>query len=132
MITTNLRTNQLSESVFAWYLNYLESIDSRDIEAYADFLADNVSVQFNNDEPIQGKESVIGMLGQYWQSFAGLEHDLTNVYGTDQHFVLEALNHYERHDGKTVTTRAVAFTDLDENGLVSSVRIYADASQVFA
>ena len=30
----------------------------------------------------------------------------------------EALNHYERHDGKQVTVRAVAFTDKNEDGLV--------------
>ncbi len=132
MITSNLRMNQLTESAFAWYQTYLDTIDSRDIETYADFLADDISVQFNNDDPVSGKDSVVAMLGQYWQSFAGLQHDLTNIYGTDQNFVLEALNHYERHDGKNVTTRAVAFTDLNENGEVSSVRVYADATPIFA
>lgn len=132
MITTNLRTNQLSPEAYGWYLGYLAALDARDIDAYAVYLADGVSVQFNNDQPVVGKAAAVAMLGGYWQSFAGLEHDLTNIYGDDRGFVLEALNHYVRHDGERVTTRATAFTDRDGTGLVTSVRVYADASPVFA
>lgn len=132
MITKNLRINQLSEKRYAVYLDYLTAMDNRDIEAYGKFLADDVVVQFNNEDPMQGKEVAKGGLGPYWQSFAEIEHDLTNIYGTDQNYVLEALNHYVRHDGKKVTVRAVAFTDLNADGLVMSVRIYHDVSPVFA
>lgn len=131
MITQNLKTNQLSTPAYERYLAYLEALDARDIDAYAEFLADDVSIQFGNAEPVQGKDAVTGMLGGYWQSFAGLEHDLINIYGTDQSFVLEALNHYARHDGNTVTVRAVAFTDVNEDGLVESIRVYGDTSPVF-
>ncbi len=132
MITENLRTNQLSQSAYNDYLRYLAALDARDIEAYSQYLADDVSVQFGNANPVEGKDVVVGMLGGYWQSFAGLEHDLLNIYGTDRSYVLEALNHYLRHDGKSVTVRAVAFTDKNADGKVTSVRIYGDTSPVFA
>ena len=133
MITSNLRINQLSATTYERYLAYLQAMDNRDVEGYGRFLADNVTVQFNNDAPIQGgKEAVLQGLGHYWQSFASIEHDLTNIYGTDSNYVLEALNHYIRHDGQKVTVHAVAFTDLDETGYVKSVRIYQDVSPVFA
>ncbi|QYU67685.1 hypothetical protein J4558_22730 [Leptolyngbya sp. 15MV] len=74
---------------------------------------------------------MVGMLSGYWKSFAAIEHEPLNIYGTDRHFMLEALNHYVRHDGKTVTTHAVALTDRDAAGLVTSVRVFADASPVF-
>lgn len=131
MITTNLRINQLSPSQYATYLDYLHAMDHRDIEAYGKFLADDVLIQFNNDKPTQGKAASMAALGPYWQSFANIEHDLTNIYGTDINYVLEALNHYVRHDGQKVTVRAVAFTDLNAGGLVESVRIYQDVSPVF-
>ena len=127
----NLRINQLSDAATNWYQEYLAALDARDIGRYAEFLADDVSVQFNNAPSTKGKKAVTEMLGAYWQSFAGLEHDLTNIYGDDRHFVLEALNKYERHDGGDVTVRAVAFTDRNESGFVTSVRIYADATPVF-
>ena len=81
---------------------------------------------------MNGKDTVLQGLGYYWQSFERVEHDLTNIYGTDRTYVLEALNHYVRKDGMKVTIKAVAFTDLDENGFIKSVRIYQDVSPVFS
>lgn len=132
MITKNLRLNQLSEKAFENYLAYLEAMDAKDIDKYGKFLSAGIIVQFNNDDPMDGKKIVLQGLDKYWQSFGSIEHDLTNIYGRDANFVLEALNHYERADGKKVTVKAVAFTDMDENGLVKSVRIYQDVSPVFA
>ncbi|GAB2595306.1 nuclear transport factor 2 family protein [Spirosoma areae] len=133
MITSNLRINQLTADAYERYLAYLQAMDNRDVVAYGHFLADNVMVQFNNDPPMQGgKQAVLEGLGQYWQSFASIEHDLTNIYGSDKNYVLEALNHYVRQDGQKATVHAVAFTDLNEAGLVDSVRIYQDVSPVFA
>lgn len=132
MITQHLRFNQLSPAAYQRYLAYLQTMDRRDSQAYGEWLADNVTVQFNNEPPIRGKAAAVAGLGAYWQSFASIEHDLTNIYGTDRYYVLEALNHYVRHDGQKVTVRAVAFTDLNAEGLVESVRIYHDVSPVFA
>ena len=132
MITSNLRVNQLSDAAYDTYLAYLTALDARDVEAYGEYLADDVSMQFGNADPVTGKANVKGMLGGYWQSFAAIEHDLTNIYGTDRTYVLEADNHYVRHDGKKVTVRAVAFTDKGDDGKVTSVRIFGDTSPVFA
>ena len=131
MITSNLRINQLSEPAYNAYLSYLEVLDAKDIDAYAAFLADGVSIQFGNAPAVEGKAAVVEMLGGYWQSFKSIEHDLLNIYGTDDAYVLEALNHYERHDGKKISVRAVAFTDKNEEGLVTSVRIFGDTSPLF-
>jgi len=132
MITTTLKVNQLSPTAADWYIGqYLDAMDRLDIDAYADFLADDVSVQFNNAPPVEGKPAVVGMLSGYWKSFAEIEHEPLNIYGTDQSFMLEALNHYVRLDGKKVATRAIALTDRNADGKVTSVRIYADASPVF-
>ena len=132
MITSNLRTNQLSDGAYETYLAYLAAMDARDVDAYVAYLADDVSIQFGNAPAVTGKAVVREMLAGYWQSFAAIEHDLTNIYGTDAAYVLEADNHYVRHDGRRVTVRAVAFTDKDADGRVRSVRIYGDTSPVFA
>jgi hypothetical protein len=130
--TNSLRINQISESAYERYLQYLQALDSLDIEAYANFLADDCEVQSNNSPPMKGKEAITQGLGAYWRSFKALEHELLNIYGTDQNYVLEAINHYTRLDEKKVSIRAVAFTDLNEAGLVKSVRFYTDTTPVFA
>jgi ketosteroid isomerase-like protein len=133
MILNSLRINQLSEKATDWYINqYLDAMDKLDIAAYADFLADDVSIQFNNESPVSGKDAVVGMLSGYWQAFASIEHEPLNIYGSDSSFMLEALNHYVRHDGRRVTTHAVALTDRNDQGLATSIRVFADASPVFA
>ena len=44
---------------------------------------------------------------------------------------LKVLNYYQRNDGQEVTIRAVAFTDRNTEGLVTSVRFYTDTTPLF-
>ncbi|GAA6614935.1 nuclear transport factor 2 family protein [Scytonema sp. NUACC26] len=132
MRTNKLRINQLSQETYKWYLTYLEAIDTRDVETYSRFLAEDCQMQSNNNPPVQGKAAIVQFLADYWKTFASLEHDLLNIYGSDSAFVLEALNHYKRNDGKDVTLKAVAFTDRNEAGFVTSVRFYTDTAELFA
>lgn len=129
--TDRLRIDQLSAQTYQWYLTYLQAMDSKNVERYGTFLSDSCVMQFNNDAPIRGKVAIVQFLRDYWTTFESLEHDLLNIYGMDSSFVLEALNHYKRSDAKEVTVRAVAFTDLDEEGLVTSVRLYTDTTPLF-
>lgn len=132
MKTDKLRINQLSPEAYHWYLSYLKVLDAKDIEGYGAFLSDDCVMQSNNNPATQGKVAILKYLSQYWSTFGSLMHDLLNIYGSDSAFVLEALNHYQRKDGKTVTLRAVAFTDRNEAGLVTSVRFYTDTTELFA
>ena len=132
MITKNLRVNQLSREAFDWYLRYLGAMDRLDLDAYLGFLSEDCAMRFNNGPALAGKPAIRAMLEGYWKSFAAIEHDLVNIYGDDKRFALEADNHYRRHDGGAVTVHAVALTDRTPQGLVSSVRVYADATPLFS
>ncbi len=136
MELVNLRINQLSSDGWSFYQRYLEALDRYDIEAFSDFLADDISVQFNNDDPMAGKAVVTAGLGGFWQSISdmgfSLVHEPVNIYGTDDHYVLEALNHYDRPDGTRITIRAVAFTDRNDDGDVTSIRLSQDLSPLYA
>lgn len=131
-----LRTNQLSDDGWRWYQDYLAALDAYDLDRYAAFLADDVSIQFNNDEPMTGRQSATAGLGGFWAAVTGmgyrLVHEPLNIYGEDHRFVLEALNNYDAADGRRVTVRAAAFTDRGADGMVTSVRLYQDVSALFA
>ncbi len=131
MKTSNLRINQLSSEAYQWYLHYLEVLDSKDVGAYSACLAEDCLMQSNKSPAVEGREVIVQFLSGYWKTFASLEHDLLNLYGNDSAFVLEALNHYKRNDGKPVSLRAVAFTDRNTNGLITSVRFYTDVTPLF-
>lgn len=127
----SLRINDLPADAFEWYLRYLTALDAKDIDAYGAFLSSDVVLVMNNAPPVSGREQVTTGLGQYWQSFGALEHEPLIILGSPSAFVLEALNHYTTLDGRRVTLRAVAFTERDGNGLVTSVRLYTDTSPLF-
>jgi len=130
--TDRLRINQLSPKIYEWYLAYLQAIDTKNVEVYGTFLADDCVMQSTNNPPDEGKAAILQGLSYYWSTFDSLTHDLLNIYGTDSSFVLEALNHYKRNDGKVVTVPAVAITDRNEVGLVTSIRLYTDTTSLFA
>ena len=75
-------------------------------------------------------------MGAFWASIQqmgySLVHEPLNVYGTDEHYVLEALNHYDRDGEDRVTIHAVAFTDREDERHVSSIRVYQDLAPVYA
>ena len=132
----NLRINQLSDDGWTWYQAYLTALDAYDVDGYASFLADDVSVRFNNDDPLTGLATVREGLSRFWSSITGmgytLVHEPLNIYGDDRHLVLEALNHYDRPGTPRVTVRATAWTDRGGDGKVTSVRLYQDLSALYA
>lgn len=129
----NVRINQLSTEATSWLEQVLQALDTKDISAYASFMASDVEVTFNNgDMSMRGRDAVIDGLSQFWQSFGALEHDELNIYGTDRNLVHEALNRYTTLDGRDVTIRAVAWIDRDDDGQIASLRVYNDQSPLFA
>lgn len=132
MRTNKLKINQLSPKTYEWYLAYLQAIDTKNVEVYGTFLAEDCVMQSNNNPSVQGKAAILQGLSDYWTTFDSLTYDLLNLYGTDSSFVLEALNHYKRNDGKVITVPAVAITDRNVTGLVTSIRLYTDTTPLFA
>ena len=130
-----LRVNQLSAAGWQWYQRYLSALDAYDLDEYSTFLSPEVSVQFNNDAPLQGIDVAGKGLGGFWASVTAmgyrLLHEPLNIYGDDRRFVLEALNHYDTGDGRRITVRATAWTDRDDDGKVVSVRLYQDLSPLY-
>lgn len=53
------------------------------------------------------------------------------MYGTDERFAHEALNHYVTLDGRQVTLRAVACIDRDAEGRIAELRVYGDQSPLW-
>jgi ketosteroid isomerase-like protein len=128
----SVRINQLGTEATAWLREVLSALDAKDVDAYTDFMADDVEVTFNNgDMSMRGRDAVREGLAGFWQSFGTLEHEELNIYGTDRHLVHEALNHYRTLDGRSVTIRAVAWIDRDDSGRVQSLRVYNDQSPLW-
>jgi ketosteroid isomerase-like protein len=132
MKTDELKVNQLSPSAYEWYLTYLNAMDKLDIDAYATFLAEDCEMQFGNNPLVKGKHKIVESLTAFWATIDSDEHNLQNIYGDDRNFVLEAFNTFKRKDNTSVTVPAVAITEKNEEGLVTSVRLFMDISTLFS
>ena len=129
----SVRINQLDAATTDWLADLVRILDAKDVDAYVARMADDVEVVFNNgDVSMRGREDVRAGLREFWRSFGTLEHEELNLYGGARHLVHEALNHYTTLDGRAVTLRAVAWIDRDDDGLVTSLRVYSDQSPLWA
>lgn len=132
MKTDELKINQLSPKAYEWYLAYLNAMDKLDMNAYAEYLAEDCELQFGNNPIVKGKNKVVEALQSFWATIDGDEHNLLSIFGNDNSFVLEALNTFKLKDGRTVTVPAVAITEKNFDGLVTSVRLFMDVAPIFA
>lgn len=131
MKTDNLGRNDLSPGGFVWYRQYLEAMDAKDLELWSSFLADDCTLVINNEAPVTGKSAILMKLQPMWAALPDLEHDLLAILGSDQHFALEALNHY-RTGERTATVRAVAVTERDLEGKARNVSLSFDPAPLRA
>lgn len=131
-IKNELRINQLSPDAFTWYQAYLQSVDEQDANAFGSFLADDAMFPIGNQPPVQGKPAIVAGLKQFWTTYSGEEHILHTILGTDTCFALEATNVFNRLDGKQVALPAVAITERNEHGLVTSFRVFIDIAPLYA
>jgi hypothetical protein len=127
-----LRINQLSGKAFQWYLGYLNAIDDNDIESYSSNLSDECTLLINNYPPVNGKDQIIKHHTSLWTSFRGNARDLLNIYGSDSSFSSEITNNFTLQDGNEITINAVGYLDRNEEGLLTSIRLYADFSPLFS
>ena len=131
----SLGRNQISPASTAWLARVLYALDSKDLMAYISYMSSTVTITFNNGNDLQpsmnGIDAVREGLGRFWQSFASVKHEELNIYGTDENFAHEALNHYETLDGRKISIRAVAYIDRNGEGKIEALRIYNDQNPLW-
>jgi hypothetical protein len=81
--------------------------DQLDLAGWATCLANDVHFRFGNAEPVHGRQAVQDVVGPFFDSIAGLRHDLLRDWSIDDTVIQELEVTYTRHDGSTLTVPAV-------------------------
>lgn len=131
MILTSLKTNQLSDDTAAWYWGFLRAVGNRELEPALSYFERDASLQVNNRVPAYGHLAIGAELERYWGGIAGLKHEPITILGSDTQFSAEVLAHYTLNDGSTMIVPASGFVDRSANGLIQSLRLFADIRPVF-
>lgn len=126
-----LGNGQLSSEGRAWHTRFNDAMASRDIERYLAFLHDDCALQVNNAMPIYSKRAIQSAYAAYLTTFQTLTYEFMNVFGDDRQSVCEVLYTYGCNDGSTEVVQSTYLVDLDEAGLITSVRVYGNGARVF-
>lgn len=126
-----LQINQLSASAFDWYRRYMTLYDAGEIEPLRAFVSADCTFQINNNVPVHGADAMALVMHRLQTRYRRMEREIVNIYGSDLNFATEMLWHYTRLDDARVTIPAAHFIDRGKNGLIESIRVYADTSPAY-
>ena len=115
----------------AWLADLFTAIDARDTERFLVFLTDEGYFRFGSAPPAKGKEAIRAAVGGFFSSIAGCRHSVARVIAEGDVLICEGDVTYTRHDGSEITLPFANVFELDGE-LISSYKIYADASPLYA
>lgn len=106
------------------------SIDRKQADAFSDHLADDCSFTYGNNPTIHGRQGIHEMVSGFFDSIAGLSHEIEQFWKLDDALICHGSVTYSRHDG---TELCVPFANVMSlaGPLISDYRIFVDTSQLY-
>jgi ketosteroid isomerase-like protein len=108
------------------------AVDSKDLDAMRAMLAENPRFVMSNNDPLIGKDAVMAGNAGFFTMIQGSRHEVLHEWAVGTATIAETEVTYQRLDGKEVTVPAVTIWEVDEAGLITNLRIYADQTPLFA
>lgn len=107
------------------------AIDDKDLDIFAQFLADFVSFRFGNAQAVHGKHQVCEVVGQFFASLASLRHEVVGNWNHGDTCISHGHVTYIRHDGSQLSVPfANVFTMQDDK--IIEYLIFVDISDLYA
>lgn len=110
---------------------YLQAIERQDLSALSQLMAPLVVLTHGNYPSVRGRDEAVDMIRGYLAIVEGVEFDVEMILGTDSVCVIEKVNVAEAPNGSTARIRTATFLEVGEDDLLTSVRIYADTTDLF-
>jgi len=112
-----------------WVDRLFASIDSGDVNAFLEFLTDDVLFQFGNAEPITGKTDVGEAVGRIFDRIRSLSNRVIEVWKPDDVVICRGVVTYMRHDSSTLSVPFVNILKLDGD-LIGEYLSFIDISEL--
>lgn len=105
------------------------SIDTKNIKAFTDFLAEDAIFCFGNVPQVQGKANIANAVTGFLHSVADIEHQLTAFWQLDNTVICHGTVTYTRPNNTRLTVPFANILQLTA-GKISEYRIFADISEL--
>jgi ketosteroid isomerase-like protein len=107
-------------------------VDSMDVAMIAALFAEDGRVVFGNGEPVVGIDDIITGLTGFFDTIAGLHHEIVNEWNVGDDTIVEFKVTYDRKDGQQVTIPCVTIFHVDSAGKIDAYRVYFDVTPIYA
>jgi hypothetical protein len=106
-------------------------IDTMVPEAFAQHLAENVTLTFGNAPPVHGRAACRDVWAGFCGLVDGVQHDIVNQWDVGDTTIAETAVTYTRKDGARVTVPVVSIYRDGTLG-IEDYRVFIDLAPVFA
>jgi len=107
-------------------------VDRKDASLFAPYLAEGCVFQFANAPEVVGRDNVERGLAAFYDTIAGLRHDLVRTWEVDATTIVRMTVEYTRLDGSSVSMPAAVIFERGPDGLIVDYRIFVDQAPLFA
>ncbi|MGA9855618.1 MAG: nuclear transport factor 2 family protein [Gammaproteobacteria bacterium] len=114
-----------------WLAALFKSIDTKNTQAFADFLAGDVLFRFGNAPAVKGRKAVAETVRGFFQSIRGLHHELTQIWIQEDAIICHGQVTYTRIDGSILSVPFANIFTLSGD-VVSRYLIFVDLSELYA
>jgi ketosteroid isomerase-like protein len=107
-------------------------VDSMDVATIATLFAEDARVVFGNGQPFAGIEAIRTGLTAFFDTIAGLRHEIVKEWNVGDDAIFELQVTYDRKDGQRVTIPCVTIFQVDAAGKIDAYRVYFDVTPIYA
>lgn len=107
-------------------------VDSMDVATIATLFAEDARVVFGNGQPFVGMEAIRTGLTAFFDTIAGLHHQIVKEYNVGDDTIVEFKVAYDRKDGQRVTIPCATIFHVDGAGKIDAYRVYFDVTPIYA
>ena len=115
---------ELAKQLFA-------AIDRKDTEQFLSCIAPDATFRFGSAPAVAGHDAIGAAVGGFFDSIAGLSHEVKQTMSSGSALVCEGDVTYTRHDGSEITLPFVNVFEVAD-GLIAEYKIYIDIGPLYA
>ena len=108
-----------------------EAIDVQDVDRLLTSIDVDASFRFGSAPSVVGHEAIAAAVNSFFDTIAGLRHEIKNTVSSGSMLVCEGEVTYTRLDGCEVTLPFVNIFEIGDE-LISDYRIYVDVGPLYA
>lgn len=115
----------------AWMGELFKSIDAKDADRFASFVAEDGVFLFGNAPAVNGRGAIRDAVAGFFGSVRALSHEIQGVTEAGGQLWSRGIVTYVRHDGSSLTVPFGNYFEMRE-GKIRHYQIYVDASALYA